>query len=282
MKPEVAIIAPGQMGAAVAARLAENGIAVLTSLTGRSEASRKRAIAASMREAEIDRLLRVDILLSILPPGDAVALAKDLAPRLAAQNLRPLYVDCNAVSPRTAKEIAEIVSGSGAPFVDAGIIGGPPRTGEKGPTFYASGAAAGDFVELSRYGLAIKVLDAPVGAASALKMSYAGITKGLTGIASAMLLGAGRAGVGEALREELRDSQPALAARFAKGLPDMYPKAYRWVAEMEEIAAFLAEDEASAKIFEGMAGLYERIAADFASAKSETGALDALLKEMAR
>ncbi len=92
-----------------------------------------------MREVETDRLVRADILLSILPPGEAVALAPLLAPRLAEQNLRPHYVDCNAVSPQTAKTIASIIAGSGAPFVDAGIIGGSPRPGAKGPSFYASG-----------------------------------------------------------------------------------------------------------------------------------------------
>jgi putative dehydrogenase len=282
MKPQVAIIAPGQMGAAVAARLAEHGIEVLTSLAGRSEASRKRASEAGMHEADAERLLRADMLLSILPPGEAVALAASFAPRIAGHNLRPLYVDCNAVSPRTAREIASIISGAGAPFVDAGIIGGPPRPGVNGPSFYASGESAEEFATLSRYGLTIKVLEAPVGAASALKMSYAGITKGLTGIASAMLLGASRAGVGEALREELRESQPALASRFARSLPDMYPKAYRWVAEMEEIAAFLGEDAASASMFQGLARLFERIAGDFASEKAEIGALDAVLHDKPR
>ncbi|MFI4997757.1 MAG: DUF1932 domain-containing protein, partial [Hyphomicrobiales bacterium] len=256
MKPEVAIIAPGQMGAAVAARLVERGIQVLTSLDGRSEASRRRAKEAGMREVETDRLLRADILLSILPPGEAVALATLLAPRLAEQNPRPIYVDCNAVSPQTVKVIADIIAGSGAPFVDAGIIGGPPRPGAKGPSFYASGEAAPGFARLSEYGLTIKLLDAPIGAASALKMSYAGITKGLSGLAAAMLLAASREGVAEALRAELHETQAGLAARFEKTLPDMYPKTYRWVAEMEEIATFLGDDKAVAMVFAGLARLY--------------------------
>ena len=81
-------------------------------------------------------------------------------------------------------------------------------------------------------------------------MSYAGITKGVTAIAAIMVLGATRAGAADALIAELRESQPQLAARFAKGLPDMVPKAYRWVAEMREIAAFLDGDPAGAAMFE--------------------------------
>jgi 3-hydroxyisobutyrate dehydrogenase-like beta-hydroxyacid dehydrogenase len=277
MSIKVAIIAPGQMGAAVAARLGENGIEVLTTLEGRSQASRERARKAGMRDVGGDELLRTDILLSILPPKDAVALAENLAPRIAALGSRPLYVDCNAVSPKTATRIGAIIARSGAPFVDAGIIGGPPRPGNDGPTFYASGEQAKKLAQLIDYGLTIRLLDAPVGAASALKMSYAGITKGLTGIAAAMMLGARRAGVGEALMSELRESQSALAARFVRGMPDMYPKAYRWVAEMEEIAAFLGEDEAAASVYEGFARLFERLAEDFATGRRETGALDAVL-----
>jgi 3-hydroxyisobutyrate dehydrogenase-like beta-hydroxyacid dehydrogenase len=230
-----------------------------------------------MREVGIDELVAADMVLSILPPGDAVALAEKLVPRISALRVHPLYVDCNAVSPKTAERIAAIVAPSGARFVDAGIIGGPPRSGYDGPTFYASGEYAKSFATLSEYGLLIKLLDAPIGAASALKMSYAGITKGLTGIAAAMMLGARRAGVGEALMSELQDSQSVLASRFVRGVPDMYPKAYRWVAEMEEVAAFLGEDEAGASIYGGLARLFERLAEDFASDRDETGSIDAVL-----
>ena len=125
---------------------------------------------------------------------------------------------------------------TGTPFVDAGIIGGPPKPGGAGPVFYLSGEKAGEVAALEEFGLACKVLDGPVGAASALKMSYAGITKGLTALASVMILAATRAGTADALRRELGDSQPMLLAWFERQIPSMFGKAYRWVAEMEEIA----------------------------------------------
>lgn len=108
-------------------------------------------------------------------------------------------------------------------------------------------------------------------------MSYAGITKGLTALTAAMMLAAARAGAADALHRELAESQPELLARFTRNMPDMYPKAYRWVAEMEEIAEFAGEDAATRKIFEGVARLYERLAADVAGTNKETGALTALL-----
>jgi L-threonate 2-dehydrogenase len=281
MKSSVAIIAPGNMGAAVGRRLVEQGVEVMTWLEGRSDASRKRAEAAGMTGGDLDRIVAADILLSIVPPGEAVALAELLAPRLAARGNRMLYVDCNAVSPRTVKKIAEILTPSRVGFVDAGIIGLPPRDGGDGPSFYISGEAAKRVAVLAEYGLTIRVLDAPIGAASALKMSYAGITKGLSGLGAAMLLAASREGAAKALRAELAESQPALLARFEKALPQMYPKAYRWVAEMEEIAEFLGEDEAAAAMFRGLARLYERLAADFAASKNEIGTIDAFLMRKA-
>lgn len=101
-----------------------------------------------------------------------------------------------------------------------------------------------------------------IGASSALKMCYAGINKGVTGLGTAMLLAAIRSGADEGLKRELQESQSDLDRKFAQSIPDMYPKAYRWVAEMEEIAEFLGEDDPAALIFRGMAGLYRKMAED--------------------
>jgi 3-hydroxyisobutyrate dehydrogenase-like beta-hydroxyacid dehydrogenase len=226
-----------------------------------------------MSPISLDELAPADIFLSIVPPGEAEGLAQRLAPVLARAPKKPIYVDCNAVSPQTVEAIARIVEPTGAPFVDAGIIGGPPKPGAPGPVFYLSGEKAGEVAALGQFGLACKVLEGPVGAASALKMSYAGITKGLTALASVMILAATRAGTADALRRELGDSQPMLLAWFERQIPSMFGKAYRWVAEMEEIAEFVAADEAAQELFIGNAHLYERLAADFAGAKTESGQL---------
>ena len=119
----------------------------------------------------------------------------------------------------------------------------------------------------------------PIGAASAMKMSYAGITKGFTALGAAMMLAATRAGTAEALKAELSSSQPALYGWLTRAMPRMYSKAYRWVAEMEEIAAFVGEDPAAAKFYQGAAQLYERIAADFEGPNKETAMLDAFCAE---
>jgi 3-hydroxyisobutyrate dehydrogenase-like beta-hydroxyacid dehydrogenase len=270
MKLVVGIIAQGQMGSAVGKRLGEHGATVLTSLEGRSFASIKRAEAAGMKGVALDTIAHADIILSIVPPGEAEALAHGLAPHLAESVRKPVYADCNAVNPETVKRIANIVEATGCRFVDAGIIGGPPKPNYDGPTFYLSGADAAAVAALADFGLTCKVIDGPIGAASALKMSYAGITKGLTALASIMLLAASRTGTADALRHELEQSQPALRTWFGRQIPSMFDKAHRWVAEMEEIAAFVGDDPAGEALFRATAELYRRLAADAADAKSET------------
>jgi len=187
----IGIIAQGTMGAGVGRRLRESGAEVRTLLAGRSPASAERARAAGMTAATDERALLegADFFLSILPPGEAEPLARRLAPTLTALGRKPVYVDCNAVSPQTAIRIGEVIAPTGADFVDAGIIGGPPRPGYS-PAIYASG-------------------------------------------------------------------------------PTAYDKAYRWVAEMEEISDFLEANPPSRDMYAAIARLYDYLAA--AHAETQPG-----------
>lgn len=278
MQPIIAVIAPGMMGSGVGQRLVENGIEVRTSLAGRSQATVTRAKAAGMLGVSDEQIAASDIILSILPPGDALGLAERLAPALRAAAKKPIYVDCNALDPATVLRIARVVEETGATFVDGGIIGGPPKPGSKGTKIYLSGPAAPQVAELTKFGLEMPIQPGPIGAASAMKMSYAGITKGFTALGAAMMLAATRVGTAEDLRAELSASQPALFTWLARQVPNMYSKAYRWVAEMEEIAQFVGEDPAARQFYEGAARLYERLAADFDGERKEIDALDAFCK----
>jgi len=266
----IAIIGAGEMGAAVGRRMRESGARVITTLAGRGAASAERVRQAQLEVIEDDdRIAReARFILSIVPPGVALSVAERFRAPIERTAEKPIFVDCNAVSPATVRRIAATLAPSRCSFIDAGIIGGPPR-GNYNPRFYASGPTAQAMTRLRDFGLDIEVLDEKIGTASGLKLSYAGLTKGFIAIGAAMIAAASRNGLGPALKAELERSQPQTLEMLRTRVPAMFPKAYRWVAEMEEIATFLGAGNQGATIFEGAAKLYEQIAAAVAA---ESGA----------
>jgi putative dehydrogenase len=257
----VGLIGAGEMGSGVGGWLAAHGVEVRTTLEGRSAASAERIARAGIRV--VDDLAAIArscaMVLSIVPPDQALAVAGNFAAAYAGGAESPLYVDCNAVAPETVRNIAGVITAAGIRFVDAGIIGGPPGDGA-GPRIYACGADVAEFERLTAYGLAVRPIDGPIGTASALKMCYGGLTKGITGVGAAMFACAERAGVGDALANEFTASQPALNTWLTRQIPTMYPKAYRWVGEMREIALFAGPEPGVPAMYEGLADRYAAIA----------------------
>jgi 3-hydroxyisobutyrate dehydrogenase-like beta-hydroxyacid dehydrogenase len=258
----VAVISPGEMGSAVGRRLREGGLRVVTALDQRGEISRKRAADAGIEDAGslAQAVAEADVLLAILPPGRALGLA-----RAVGRNPRPIYVDCNAISPATVREISAVV---GERFVDAGIIGMPGA-----PRFYVSGPLSAVISELP---LDVRDLGGDIGQASGLKMCYAALTKGLTALLTESTTTAAALGVSEALQAELADSQPQFLAG-AQALPRMVPKAYRWVAEMEEIAATFAAAGLTPRMLQGAADVYRLVEASRSARDEPIESLDALV-----
>jgi 3-hydroxyisobutyrate dehydrogenase-like beta-hydroxyacid dehydrogenase len=261
----VAIVGTGEMGAAVGRRLREAGARVVTSLAGRSNESVARVRDAGLEVVEDDdSLVRgASFVLSIVPPGVAVEVAERLRGPISRADEPPVYVECNAISPTTCRRICELLDGT-TNFIDAGIIGGPPAAGTqdpaKGPRFYASGSDAYMLARLASFGLDVAILDGPVGAASGLKLAYAGLTKGFTALCAAMLGAAERERLTDSLRAELARSQPNFLKHLDRFVPAMRPKAYRFVDEMRQIAEFVGSPNDGAIIYEGAALLYQRIA----------------------
>jgi 3-hydroxyisobutyrate dehydrogenase-like beta-hydroxyacid dehydrogenase len=262
MKPTIAIMSPGDMGHAVGAVLRQAGLRVITQLDGRSARTQALAAHAGIEAVGDDEgLVRsADILLSILVPAEAVALAERIARAVRRAGAAPLYVDCNAIAPQTARQVAEIVESAGAPFVDAGIIGPPPQAGAASTRFYASGRDALAFARLADFGLDVRVVGERPGQASALKMCYAALTKGTTALMTELSIAAERLGVNEALRAEFAESQPAMLERMQRAVPAMVPKAHRWVGEMAEIARTFEACGLTPRTFEGAAELYALVA----------------------
>jgi len=268
----IAVIAAGAMGSNVGRKLVDAGNIVLTDLTGRSDTTVKRAHDAGIIHATwTDIFRKADIILSIIPPKDAFIFAEKVLAEFQGTgrvDKAPLvFVDCNAVNVDTTKKTAALFSTSPIVFLDACIIGSPP-SGDYVPTFYGS-ADVLDQQGLTLFknviensGIKVRILSgdgAGIGDASALKMSYAGISKGLTGLFTTMILAAHASSpaTSDALLEELSDSQPMLLERLTRAVPAMFPKAYRWAGEMEEISGFVGGKEA--EIYQGMSGIYERV-----------------------
>ena len=231
----VGILSPGDMGHAIGAVLHRHGMRVITSLQGRSARTTTLAQAAGISDVGNDEALvrEADILLSILPPARAYSNAERLTTTLQHTGAELLFVDCNAIAPRTVQAIDQLITATGATFVDVGIIGGPPQIGGEGPRLYASGARAADVALLMEYGLDIRVLGPHIGQASGLKMCYASLTKGLTALATEALVASQALGLQEALSAEFQ-ALP-LFNTVKRSVPAMPPKAYRWSARWKRL-----------------------------------------------
>lgn len=230
----VCVLHPGEMGAEVGAAARAGGARVLWVSDGRGGATRDRAGGAGLEDAGTlpAALAQASVVLSVCPPHAAVSLAESVA----AGGFRGIYVDANAIAPATSRRIGDIVGTAGATFVDGGIIGPPPT--KPGTTrLYLSGPASAAVATLfGGSALGAVVLDAPVGAASAIKACYAGWTKGAATLLLSVRALARHEGVEAALAEEWKISQPNLFAQLDRAVLQSR-KGWRWIAEMEEIGA---------------------------------------------
>ncbi|MBE8989488.1 NAD(P)-dependent oxidoreductase [Nostoc sp. LEGE 12450] len=256
----VGILSPGDMGQAIASVLNQNGLKTIAALDDRSERTRQLAAAANIQDVGslTQLVIESDVVLSVLVPSAATEAAKQVAEIIANVGKQILYVDCNAVAPQKVKRIAQLIESSGATFLDASIIGPPPRVPGR-TRIYASGKQTDEFQQLRNYGLDIRVIGDEIGQASGLKMSYAALTKGLTAIGAELLIAAHRLGLDEQLWEEVSSSQPELAAILTRSIPSMTPKAHRWIGEMEEIAETFQELGLTERIFYGAADVYRLV-----------------------
>jgi 3-hydroxyisobutyrate dehydrogenase-like beta-hydroxyacid dehydrogenase len=233
----VAILMPGEMGAAVGKAFTEHGLDVVTCMADRSAPTRERAAAAGFRDAgDLETLLgEAEIVLSILPPESAPAQAQRVAEAMTASGTAPPYVDMNAVSPDTARAMQKVIEAAGAVYVDGGIVGNPP--GGKLPTrFFVSGAEAALMDQLDGCGIDVRQCGPEIGRGTAVKMCYAAITKGTSALHAAVLIAAEGLGVADELHEELPYSVPGLYQRMENVVPSLPAVSARYIGEMKEIA----------------------------------------------
>jgi 3-hydroxyisobutyrate dehydrogenase-like beta-hydroxyacid dehydrogenase len=257
----VGVMSPGDMGQAVAIQLKAQGRHVYTALEGRSERSRALAREAGLTDVgTVERLVaECDVVLSIMDPGAAVNFARIAAHALRATGRRTLIVDCNAIAPDTVHEIADLIKQAGGRFLDAGIIGHPPR-GKAKTNLYVSGPGAADLQQLAGPQLIVHVVGEGIADASALKMCYGALTKGTQALWLEVLIAAERLGVARLLEQQLQQSQAERYGWVLGQFPILPPKAYRWVPEMLEISKTLGAAGMTPKMFQGAADIYRFVA----------------------
>ncbi|HEV8306306.1 MAG TPA: DUF1932 domain-containing protein [Methylomirabilota bacterium] len=252
----LAVLHPGEMGAAVAACARSRGARVVWASEARSAATHARATAAGLRDlGTLGALVEAsDVVLAVCPPHGAL----DLARAVAGHRFRGIYVDANAVSPDTARQIGVIVEAGGATFVDGGIVGPPPGAGASTRLYLSGKDAERIATAFAGSHLHTVVLDGPVGAASALKVCYAAWTKGANALVAAIRALAAREAVDRILADEWQLSQPDLLKR-SEGVRPSARKAWRWIAEMEEIAAAFASAGLPDGFHRAAAQVYRRL-----------------------
>lgn len=254
----IGLLHPGEMGASIGAAGRTSGLRVLWASQGRGADTARRAAAAGLEDAgSVAGLVAAsEVVLSVCPPHAAL----DVARSVAGLGFRGLYVDGNAVAPATSRTIATMVEGAGAAYVDGGIIGPPPD--KPGTTrLYLSGADAERVRALFEGGpLETIVLAGDLTAASAIKMCYAAWTKGSQALLMAVRALATAEGVDEALLAEWHRSQADLPGRSQNAARGTARKAWRWVGEMDEIAATFAADGLPDGFHRAAGELYRRMA----------------------
>jgi 3-hydroxyisobutyrate dehydrogenase-like beta-hydroxyacid dehydrogenase len=254
----IGLLNPGDMGSKVGAAVRSSGSRVLWAGEGRSADTRKRANEGGLEDVgSVAALVRAsDVIVSVCPPHAAVDVAKEVA----GLRFAGTFVDGNAVSPATAREIGGIIEKGGATFVDGGIIGPPPV--KPGTTrFYVSGTASERVSALLNAGpLQAIVVPGGPGAASAVKMAYASWTKGSAALLLAVCAMASAEGVEDSLTREWKISQTELPARAEGAAKSNAKKAWRFIGEMEEIAATFAAAGLPDAFHQGAAEIYRRMA----------------------
>jgi len=251
----VGLLHPGEMGAAVGGCLVSVGHEVLWDPAGRSRATTGRALAAGLTGVSFDRIIaRSEMIFSICPPHAAV----DVAHQVASAGYAGFYVDANAVSAETAGQVSAIVTAAGGTYVDGAIIGAPPEVAGRA-RLYLSGPDAGRIRPLfDRSRVETRIVDGPRYGASSVKMAFAAWTKGSSALLLAARALARAGGVESTLLSEWSMSQKALGEQSEQAAASAAAKGWRWVGEMEEIAAAMASAGLPPGFHEAAAEIYER------------------------
>lgn len=270
----VGILSIGEMGYHWARRLKDHGVEVLTSTGGRSELTEKRAANAGVKIVPLPRLVKdADLIVSIVVPSAARKVAAKVGRALVKAGRKDcLYLDANAVSPMTAEAVGRALAPAQAAFVDGCIIGSAANLARA--VVYVSGPRAEAIGALAESGFKVEALGDKTGQASAFKIVYAGLTKGLQGLFTELLLGARKFDLLQPILKRYEESFPGLAGKVGGGIAALPVHAGRRAEEMRELAATFRHHGLRAVMAPATEKILREIAALDCGKPSETGGRD--------
>lgn len=269
----IGILSIGEMGYHWARLLASHGVEVLTYGKGRSEVTRKRAENAGVRFVpSLARLVsESDLVVCVVVPSAAKRVAAKVTKALIkVERKNLLYLDANAISPMTAREIEQHLSPASANFVDGCIIGSAAKMGQ-GTIVYVSGPQAALIQALEQFGFSVRLLGPEIAQASAFKIVYAGLTKGLQGLFVELLIGARKFGLLDEILKQYEESFPGLPGKVGQSIAALPVHAGRRAEEMKELIQTFAHYGLKAVMAPATEKVLKSIAALEAGKASETG-----------
>jgi 3-hydroxyisobutyrate dehydrogenase-like beta-hydroxyacid dehydrogenase len=278
---KIGILSIGEMGFHWAKLLKSHGVEVLTFDQDRGDVSRKRGENAGVQSvgSMAELVQSSELIVSIVVPSAATRVALNVADTVKKSGRKNLlFLDANAISPMTADEIAAVLTPAGVAFVDGCIIGSAAKMG-KGTIVYVSGQQASRLQSLESFNIPIKLLGPNTNQASAFKVVYAGLTKGLQGLFCELFMGARRFGLLKELTAQYEDSFPGLIDKVSSSIVGLRIHARRRAEEMDELKRTFNHHGMESFMAPAVQKVLESIAALDTGQASESGARQGDLQE---
>ncbi len=198
---------------------------------GASIRARAKQYGVTLARSIEELCAQTTYLLAFTSPASAVPVAQSAIPLLRAGQT---YVDLNSTSPDMAVQMGKIPCADGVGVCDGAALGNVQKLGNKVPVVVCGTGAEAFRRDLTPYGMDIEVLDAPLGAASAMKMLKTVYSKGLQQLVLEYLLAAQSYGILEQMVNGVHNPMEGktLAEYADEAMPRLFLHAQRRATEV--------------------------------------------------
>ncbi len=236
-QPCIAILYGGDLGSSLGRLIkSKTSHRVVTTCENRSRRTQSRAIQAGIEvfDSLAETLHSASVILSIVLPEAALAVAQQCAERREMLDPDCIFVDLNSIDLNTVDAISKTLGEASINFVDGAIHGGAANL-EKLGVAYLSGPLAPKVDELLRPAMRTVLLDGSIGQASRMKILMAGFSKGLNLLFTEIASVAYQSDMFDTFQAEFRKFYPEIALAIERMLPTYPEHALRRVTELQNI-----------------------------------------------